>query len=316
MPLLAPTLPSMGVHDGRPAPTNAFPISRLLTGAAEPKSRSMMALPTSSRAIGARGRRGSRAPLAPSPRFWIAVVLAGLLAICSQPCWAGPPFVTDDPVPTPLGQWEVYAFSAAASVHGDTAGTLIGTEINYGAAPNLMLHMIVPLAFDQPDRRGMRTGIGDIELGAKYRLFDPGKGDWKPQVGIFPLIEIPSGDADRGLGGGYTSAYFPIWIEKDLGRWTTYGGGGYWINPGRGNKNYWFVGDLVQRQVTDQLALGAEVFHQSTDTQGGPDSSGFNVGGVFDFNDHYHLLFSAGRGLRHANPTNQFSYYLGLQWTG
>jgi hypothetical protein len=254
--------------------------------------------------------------MSPRPRVRIMVVLAGLLSIVSQPSWAGPPFVTDDPVPTPLGQWEVYAFSAATSVRGDTGGTLVGTEINYGAAPNLMLHMIVPLAFDKPDGDGMNTGIGDIELGAKYRLLDSGKGDWWPQIGIFPLIEIPSGNAERGLGGGYTSEYFPIWVQKDFGRWTTYGGGGYWNNPGPGNKNYWFVGDLLQRQVTDQLALGAEVFHQTADTQGGSDSSGFNVGGVYDFNDHYHLLFSAGRGLQHANPTNQFSYYLGLQWTG
>jgi hypothetical protein len=35
----------------------------------------------------------------------------------------------------------------------------------------------------------------------------------------------------------------------------TYGGGGYWINAGPGNKNYWFVGWVLHRQVTDSLAL-------------------------------------------------------------
>jgi hypothetical protein len=45
-------------------------------------------------------------------------------------------------------------------------------------------------------------------------------------------------------------------------------------------------------------------------------SAGFNIGGTYDFNDNYHLLFSFGRGLQHAKETNEFSWYLGLQVTG
>ena len=100
-----------------------------------------------------------------------------------------------------------------------------------------------------------------------------------------------------------------------MGDWTTYGGGGYWINPGPGNKDYWFTGWLLQRQVTKQLAIGAELFHDTAMTVGGRDSSGFNVGGVYDITEHYHLLFSAGRGLQDVRDTNQFSYYLALQKT-
>jgi hypothetical protein len=248
-------------------------------------------------------------------RPYLALIVSSWLCVASQPSLAGPPFITDDPVPTPLGEWEVYGFSSASSVSDDTAGTLIGTEINYGAAPGLMLHMVVPFAFDDPSSGSLRTGIGDIELGAKYRFLGSGKGDWWPQIATFPLIEVPSGDVDRGLGASHAREYFPIWMQKDFGRWTTYWGGGYWHNPGHGNKDYWFVGDLLQRQVTDRLALGAEVFHQTADTQDGPDSTGFNVGGVYDFNDNLHLLFSAGRGIQHASQTNQFSYYFGLQWT-
>ena len=64
------------------------------------------------------------------------------------------------------------------------------------------------------------------------------------------------------------AAFIPIWLQKDFGDWTTYGGGGYWINPGPGNRNYWFAGWLLQRQVTKQLALGAEVFHQTASMAG------------------------------------------------
>ncbi len=248
--------------------------------------------------------------------FWAPVFAASLAALLTGAAEAGPPFVTDDPVPTPLGQWEVYAFSAATAVDGDTAGTLIGTEINYGAAPGLMLHSVIPMAFDKARGEPLRTGLGDIELGAKVRFIDADESDWWPEVGTFPLVEVPAGNAARGLGGGKFREYIPVWLQKDFGRWTTYGGGGYWINPGPGNRNYWFAGWLLQRQVTDQLALGGEVFHQTADTIGGRATTGFNAGGQYDFNDHYHLLFSVGRGLAHATDNNQVSYYFGLQWTG
>lgn len=240
--------------------------------------------------------------------------MIGLLSLGSA--HAGPPFITDDPVPTPLGQWEVYGFSAATQVDGDMGGTLVGTEINHGAAPGLMLHMVIPLAFDAASGQGLKGGPGDIELGAKYRFVDASEKDWWPQIATFPLIEVPVGNARRNLGGGRFREYLPIWMEKDFGRWATYGGGGYWINPGPGNRNYWFVGWLLQRQVTDQLALGAEIFHQTPMTVGTGPTTGFNVGGQYDFNDHYHLLFSAGKNVENARTTNTFSYYLGVQYTG
>ena len=52
-----------------------------------------------------------------------------------------------------------------------------------GAAPNLQLHVIVPGAYLYPSDA---YGIGDIELGAKYRVVqEHGK---RPQVGVFPLL--------------------------------------------------------------------------------------------------------------------------------
>jgi len=242
-------------------------------------------------------------------------LLALALAFASAAAEAGPPFRTDDPEPVELGHWEVYGFSAGTHVQGDTAGTLPGLEVNYGALPNLQLHVVAPIAFDRPEGSGTRFGYGDTELGVKYRFVAEDEDGWRPQIGIFPLLEAPTGDAHRNLGAGHAREFFPLWLQKNFGRWLTYGGGGYWNNPGGGNKNYWFFGWLLQRQVTDDLALGGEIFHQTADTVGGESSTGFNLGGIYDFSDQYHLLFSAGRGIGHATSSNELSYYLALQWT-
>jgi hypothetical protein len=247
--------------------------------------------------------------------------LAGLLALASPVgAIAGPPFITDDPEPVDLGHWEVYAFSAGAVDAHDATGVGPAFEVNYGAAPNLQLHLIANFAYDLPDDAPGEFGVGDTELGAKYRFISPGKDDWYPQVGVFPLVELPSGNARRGLGAGYVQAFLPVWVQKDFGNWTTYGGGGYWINPGPGNRNYWYVGWLLQRQVTKKLALGGEVFHTTSSMVGRGGVTGFNLGGQYDLTDHDHLLFSAGRGgllnaVDAARVADPVTYYVAFQWT-
>ena len=252
--------------------------------------------------------------------FGLAGLSAVIALLTSGPASAGPPFITDDPEPVDYGHWEVYGFSAGAHGQGDTSGLGPSVEVNYGALPNLQLHVIGGLAEADPPGGHLRMGVSDTELGAKYRFVDPGPDDWWPQIGVFPLLEMPTGDARRGLGAGYWQEFLPLWVQKDFGEWTTYGGGGYWINPGPGNRNYWFTGWLLQRKVTDSLALGGEVFHQTSSMIGRDGSWGFNLGGVYDFTEHDHLLFSAGRGgLLYAVDagavTHPFTYYLAIQWT-
>jgi hypothetical protein len=245
-----------------------------------------------------------------------------ILALLAMPClaWAGPPFITDDPEPVDYQHWEINVFSAGARAGNETSGTAPGLEVNYGALPDVQLHIIMPVAYDHVSGGALHYGYSDTELGVKYRFINPGDDDWWPQVGVFPLLEVPTGDASKGLGTtGQSREFLPIWLQKDFGDWTTYGGGGYWNNPGLGNKNNWFFGWLLQRKITDSLTLGGELFHQTAETiittPYDKDSTGFNLGGTYDFNETYHALFSAGRGIQNAEDTNQFSYYLALQLT-
>jgi hypothetical protein len=255
---------------------------------------------------------------------FVAASLFGAFCVAS-PAAAGPPFLTDDPEPVDLGHWEVIGFSMGTVVRGDSAGTLPGVEVNYGALPGLQLHVKVPVSFNSQSVTGTESGDGDTEFGAKYRFINPGEDDWWPQVAVYPAVDLRTGNVPRGLGTGATHMFLPLWMQKDFGKWTSYGGGGYWINPGPGNRNYWFFGWQLQRQVADNRVLGAELFHQTASTSGVPGSvgfplgskatTGFDVGGAYDFSANYHLLFSAGCGIQNATTTNQFSYYIGLQWT-
>ena len=226
---------------------------------------------------------------------------------------AGPPFLTDDPEPVPYQHHEFYIATQQTKTADGRTGTLPSFEYNYGALPDLQLHAIVPFAFNDPTGGDSHHGLGDIELGVKYRFFQ--ETDSLPMMGVFPIFVTRTGDADKGLGNGDTQLFLPLWLQKKWGEWQTYGGGGYWINNATDGKNHWFFGWQLQREITEHLTLGGEIFHNTEQVPGEGSSTGFNLGGSFNFDEHNHLLFSAGRGLDNADATNQFSFYLGYQLT-
>lgn len=240
----------------------------------------------------------------------VVALLAGLATFAVTAAWGGPPFVTDDPEPVEYHHGELYVSSQYANNRDGKEGTLPHVEFNYGIIPDVQLHLLVPLAYTRPAGGPTAYGLGDTEMGVKYRFIH--ESETTPQVGIFPLAEVPTGDSDRGLGSGHVPFFLPLWVQKSWGPWTTYGGGGYWLHPGHGNRDFWQLGWLGQRDITKALTLGAEIFYFGKDTDDGRDRTGYNIGGIVNLSDTHHILFSAGSDIA---GDNRFSAYLGYQWT-
>ncbi len=223
---------------------------------------------------------------------------------------AGPPFLTDDPEPVAYGHYEFYAFSALDAAADGASVTGPAFEFNVGALPELQLHVVAPFSWNAPDGGPVTFDYGDTEVGAKYRFID--ETARVPQVGAFPMLELATGDSGRGLGNGRTWAKAPVWAQKSWGPWTTYGGGGYAWNGAPGARDYAFGGWLVERQLTERLTLGAEVFAQSAVADGGASTTIAQAGGFYSLTSEMSLLFALGRsigGERHAVG------YLALYWT-
>ena len=246
-----------------------------------------------------------------STKFRAALILVLLGA--SPLAHAGPPFVTDDPEPAELHTWEVNYAVNGTHGRGSTTASLPGADINYGAATGLQLHVQAQMAYSSGNGAMAHHGLGDTELGVKYRLTaeSDDASDW--MVSLYPLLELPTGNASLNLGAGKSSLYLPVWFQTTRAGWTFYGGGGYWINPGSGQRNAWAGGAVALYQLTGSLQLGAELFGKTATQVLGSSSNGFNVGGNWNLAKNLSLLFSTGRGLGHAQTDNRFSAYLGLQ---
>ncbi len=240
---------------------------------------------------------------------WLKVI--GLVAGATLGAQAGPPFLTDDPEPVDLQHWEFYVFGQGDRTADANAISAPAFEFNYGIAPNTQFHLVAPIANLSTPDAGWTSGYGDTEVGIKYRLLD--ETDSRPQIGIFPMAELATGSSSRGLGNGHTWYRLPVWIQKSWGPWTTYGGGGIALNSAAGQRNHGFAGWLVQRDIGRYLTLGAELFGQEADVEGGRGYVLANAGGYVKFTKNFNLLFTAGRSISGERHT---VWYVGLYWTG
>jgi hypothetical protein len=235
--------------------------------------------------------------------------LAAVLFAAPAPALAGPPYVSDDPEPTDYRHWEIYVFATGGGRQGETAADA-GVDLNYGAARDLQLTAVLPLSYDRAAGT-TRVGAGDVELAAKYKFLHQKKGGLMPDVALFPRVFLPT--AGSGLGSKRVQLFLPLWAQKDVGRWALFGGGGYQINPGPGNRGYWLTGLGLTRAVTNKLTLGAEIYHHGPDAADGKAFTGVNAGLSYKIRGPYSFLLSVGPGLQHRREEGRYAVYTALK---
>lgn len=246
-----------------------------------------------------------------------------LIVLAAPKLWAGPPFQTDDPEPVDFRHYEFYQFGTLASTPVETDPTGPALEFNWGAVPNVQLHVILPFGAIRPSNNPLYLpagagpsayGLTDMEFGVKYRFVKEGKR--RPEIGTFTMVEAPTGNDSKGLGVGTTWYKLPIWVQKSWGHWTSYGGGGYQIVPQDQYRDFPFAGWLLQRDLGKKLTLGGEIFSHGKEGLATPQihsSTMVDLGGYYYFkNPGFQLLFAYGHSI--AGGTERYAY-LGLYQT-
>jgi len=257
------------------------------------------------------------------PRL-ILVIFALFLLVPKFLHAQGPPYQTDDPVPVDLHHYEFYIFGGAdgTPVEMDSTGPAI--EFNWGALPRVQLHAILPLGSIHPSNKFVYApagggpsafGMTDSELGVKIAFLKETL--HFPQVGTFPMFELPTGSDTRGLGVGKVYYKIPLWLQKNEGKWLFDGGAGYSVVPQTDYKNYAYTGWLVKRELNERLELGAEVFAHGKEGLATPQiqsSTLIDVGGYYHFKNHpgEQFLFCYGHSI--AGQTENYAY-VGMYWT-
>ena len=231
-----------------------------------------------------------------------------LVLIASTCLLAGPPFFTDDPQPVDYLHWEFYISSQMQFSGNNVDATLPHLETNYGLIPDVQIHLIVPMQYSKRESSSEFSYV-NTEIGVKYRFINADNGI---QVGIFPIAEVPTGKKETLAGENNLKVFLPLWLQIGSGKFTSYGGAGYWVNPGTGNRNWIYTGWQGQYDFSESITLGGELFYHTADSQDADGTAGFNLGGYININEQNHLLFSIGHNITGTNTTTG---YIGYQMT-
>ena len=131
-------------------------------------------------------------------------------------------------------------------------------------------------------------------------------------VAVFPRVFLPS--ASPNVGDQHASYLLPIWMEKDWGQWSAFGGGGCEINRGNGSQDFCLLGrssPVKSLQFTSRAGIL-------------PSDAGYarrrshDVGRrrrPYDLNDNFHLLGYLGRGIQNAEATDRYNWYTAILLT-
>ena len=210
--------------------------------------------------------------------------VAALALAWAAPAFAGPPYITDDPDPTELGHWEVYAFTDGIFQQGEYDGGA-GLDLNYGLVADVQLTATLPLDIDSAARP--HVARGELEFGVKWRFFeDESRG---LSLAVFPRIILPT-----SREGGRTSVLLPLWGSWSNDRWSVFGGGGYQLKSGADTRDNLIEALAVTRKFGDRLTLGGEIAHEGKDAVGEEGSTTLGLGAIVGLGGPFSLLVSGG----------------------
>lgn len=215
-----------------------------------------------------------------------ASVAACLAGIVPTAVWAGPPYLTDDPEPTDPGHWEIYGFATGSADPGDIDAQF-GADINYGAAKDLQLTATLPLQV----QTGSPVTADNMQLAAKYR-FAHQDGPLGLDISAFPRVFLPTAPGAR-----HAQVLLPLWAQRDHGPWSLFFGGGWTLNPGTGNRNFWQAGAAVSREVRKGWSLGGEWFWQGRDADDGRPLNAVQIGSQIHIHGPFSWYAAVGQGL-------------------
>jgi hypothetical protein len=258
-------------------------------------------------------------------RRWLMAALLLFACVGGSKLWAqGPPFQVDDPAPVDFKHYEFYIFGATDGTPAETDYSGPAFEFNWGAVPRVQIHTILPLGGIRPSNNpaylpsgagSSASGLIDMEFGVKLAIIKETK--TIPQIGTFTMLEIPTGNSDKGLGVGKVWYRLPLWLQKNEGKWLFDGGAGETVVPQTGYHDFPYGGFLLKREMNKKLELAVEVFSHGGEGYATPQtqsSTMIDAGGYWHLKgeDTMQLLFAYGHSA--AGQTENYAY-LGLYWT-
>ncbi len=179
-----------------------------------------------------------------------------LALLCPLSAFAAHPLVTDDTDTQGDGKWQFETNAEITSKQQDIGRqTLWNSTLTRGVGEALDVYVEMPYTHIQHRSDTDGNGIGDVETGAKWRMYDDGAFS----VGLKPYLSFPTGNDRRGLGTGRVNAGATLLTQYVINDWTFLANAGavYQANRQGQRQSLWKASAAVMYRVlpTTQLIL-------------------------------------------------------------
>lgn len=241
-------------------------------------------------------------------RFFSLIFFSVLITIfiIAGNVFAAHPLVTDDAGTVGKGKGEV-EFNFEYSSHKESGVkanvTDIGATLTYGLMDNLDLVVTLPYQHYKVKAEGetfKENGISDISLELKWRFYENKD---IASLALKPVITLPTGDDDKGLGNGKATFGLYFIATKEIEPFALHLNLGYIRNENKfdDRKDIWHVSLASELEVMKELKLVANIgMERNTDRESNTDPA-FILGGlIYTISENIDIDFGVKAGLNKA----------------
>ncbi|HEX3894504.1 MAG TPA: transporter [Terracidiphilus sp.] len=245
------------------------------------------------------------------------MLLVSSLGSASRLC-AQLPFYTDDSEVTDAGTLHFEFFNEYDGLQSSQFPNLrqntANAKLNYGLPHNLEVDVDAPfLSVYRSSTTPGSTGIGDTDMGIKWKFHKANPGDRVPALAASFYVEVPTGNVREQLGSGLEDYWLNSIAQElltDKTRLTANFGFLFAGNTSTGvvgiqtAHGHVYTGGLsLAHDFTPKLSLGGELYGGLADASGlGRDQLQALAGGQYALNERFSLAFAVLGGRYEASP--------------
>ncbi len=218
--------------------------------------------------------------------------------------YAAHPLITDDTGTAGKGKFELeiggeYGHEKEEGVKEDT--TEIVSVFVYGITDNIDVELSVPYTYIRTKEAGTTTedGISDIEINLKWRFWEKDG----LSFALKPLISLPTGDEERGLGTGRITYSLFFFATKEVKPLAFDLNVGYIRNENKVDerKNLWHASAASRMDVVGNLNVVVDIGIETNTDKSSDTHPAFILGGIiYSISEKLDIDFGIKTGLNKA----------------
>lgn len=228
------------------------------------------------------------------------------IIIYSQSLYAAHPLITDDAGTVGKGKAEVelnFEYSSHKEAGVKENVTDLGATLTYGLIDNVDFVLTLPYQRIKVKAEGetfKENGISDISLELKWRFYENKDAC---SLALKPVITLPTGDKDKGLGNGKATIGLYFIASKEIEPLTFHLNLGYIRNENKfdDRKDLWHISLASELELMKELKLVANIgMERNPDRESNTDPA-FILGGlIYSVSEKIDIDFGVKAGLNKA----------------